>query len=392
MQVLDARIFISREYDLVALMNKEETALVQLAEISREKVAVSFSGGKDSLVTLDLAHRVGIRRAVFCDTSVEFEETRNFVKRVEEFYGMNIDVVRAPVTFFNFIKHVGLPSRILRWCCDVFKFGPLSNYAVQENLYGFVTGLRMKESTKRATYMDSDKNPLVPVKQINPILRWTDQDVWEYVKTNSLPINPLYEHFKRIGCWCCPFRTNNDWQIIKRVFPEKANYFENLLSEYADRLNIKDKDAFIRKRGWTAWSSPVSKISVGLYSPCQTAREKVDLVFSGQSRNQIDRIVRLLPVITDDYFIIGNKLRITIKDIDRRKLNILIEKAINCRGCGACTSLCKTGVLKVDNGSLTIDFTKCSKCQNCLNASRRYLRGSCIIRNYSSKVASLVKA
>ena len=371
-------------------MNKENTALAQLAEVSHKKVAVSFSGGKDSLVALDFAYRVGIRKAVFCDTSVEFDETKEFVKHVEKFYGIEVDIVRAPVTFFEIIKHVGLPSRVLRWCCDVFKFGPLSNYAVQENLYGFVTGLRMKESNKRSNYEDSDKNPLVPVKQINPILSWTDQDVWEYIRTNRLPVNPLYEHFERIGCWCCPFRTDKDWRITKELFPEKANFFENILSDYADRMNIRDKEEFIQKRGWKMWSNPVSKISVGLYSPCQTQRDKVDLIFSGQSKDQIDRIIRLLPIMTDDYFLVGNKLRITIKDIDRRELNILIEKAINCKACGACTSLCGTGALKVDKESVYIDFAKCTKCQNCLRTHP--LRGACIIRNYSPKVASLVKA
>jgi phosphoadenosine phosphosulfate reductase len=181
-------------------------------------------------------------------------------------------------------------------------------------------------------------------------------------------------------------------KIIREVFPDKAIYFENLVSDYADRMNIKNKDEFIRKRGWTAWSSPVSKISVGLYSPCQTVKDKVDLIFSGQSKDQIDRIVRMLPIITDDYFVTRSKLRITIKDLDRRKLNILVEKAINCRGCGACTSLCKAGALAVDHGSLSVNFAKCSRCQDCLNASCRALRGACIIRNYSPKVASLVKA
>jgi len=373
-------------------MNKENTALAQLAEVSHKKVAVSFSGGKDSLVALDLAYRVGIRKAVFCDTSVEFDETKEFVKHVEKFYCIDVDTVRAPVTFFEIIKHAGLPSRVLRWCCDVFKFGPLSNYAVQENLHGFVTGLRKKESSKRSNYEDSDKNPLVPVTQINPILSWTDQDIWEYIRTNRLPVNPLYEHFKRIGCWCCPFRTDNDWKIIKELFPEKANFFENTLSDYADRMNIRNKEEFIQKRRWTAWSNPARKISVGLYSPCQTERDKVDLIFSGQSKNQIDRIIRLLPIMTDDYFLVGNKLRITIKDMDRRKLNILIEKAINCKACGACTSLCRTGGLKVDKVSVYVDFAKCSRCQDCLKASRRGLRGACVIRNYSPKIASLVKA
>jgi len=372
------------------MLEKEKNALVQLANISKKRVAVSFSGGKDSLVVLDLAHRVGITRAVFCDTTIEFDETKEFVKKIERFYGIRIDVVRAPVTFFEMIKHVGLPSRIMRWCCDVFKFGPLSNYAIRKKLYGFITGLRMEESNKRFSYKKVDNNPLVPVKQINPILDWTDDDVWEYIKMNSLPINPLYKYFDRIGCWCCPFRSNSDWMKIKKLFPEKANIFERFLMEFAEKMNVRDKSEFINRRGWTSWSNPIRRISIGVYSPCQAGKDKVDLIFNGQSEKQIRRIIKLLPIITDDYFVIGNKLRITIKDSDRRRLNVLVEKAINCKACGACTALCKTGALQVDNESIYVDFTKCNKCQRCIKTQP--LRGACIIRNYSFKIASLVKA
>ena len=372
------------------MLDKEKIALVQLANISKKRVAVSFSGGKDSLVALDLAHRVGIRKAVFCDTTIEFDETKKFVKCVEKFYGIDIDIVHAPVTFFEMIKYVGLPSRILRWCCDVFKFGPLSNYAIRENLYGFVTGLRAKESNRRFNYKRVDNNPIVPVKQINPILNWTDEDVWRYIKTCSLPVNPLYKHFDRIGCWCCPYKTNNDWIKIKELFPEKASMFERVLTEFAKKMNVRDKEEFIDRRGWAAWSSPVTKISVGVYSPCQAGKDKVDLIFSGQGEKQIERITKILPIITEDYFSVGNKLRITIKDLDRRRLNVLIEKAINCKACGACTSLCITGALQVDKESIYVDFTKCNKCQRCIKTQP--FRGACVIRNYSAKIASLVKA
>lgn len=372
------------------MLDKEETALVQLANLSGKKVAVSFSGGKDSLVALDLAYRVGIRKAVFCDTTIEFDETKQFVKDIERFYGIAVEVVRAPVTFFEMINHVGLPSRILRWCCDVFKFGPLSKYAIQESLYGFITGLRVEESNRRLNYKTFDTNPMVPVMQINPILNWTNNDVWEYIDVNSLPSNPLYEHFTRIGCWCCPYRTHSDWRKLKESHPEKAKMFERILAKFAEKMNVRDKEKFIHKRGWAAWSNPITRISVGVYSPCQTARDQIDLIFSGQSEKQIDRITKLLPIITEDYYRVGSKLRITIKDLDRRRLNVLIEKAINCKACGACISMCSVGALHVDEESVYADFTRCNKCQRCVKTQP--FRGACIIRNYSPRIASLVKA
>lgn len=106
-------------------MEKESFALAELAELSKRNVAVSFSGGKDSLVVLDLAQRVGIKKAVFVDTTVEFDETVDYIRSVEDFYGFKIVVLRAPVDFFGMVGHIGVPSRRFRWCCDVFKFGLL---------------------------------------------------------------------------------------------------------------------------------------------------------------------------------------------------------------------------------------------------------------------------
>lgn len=374
------------------MQNKEGKALAQLAKFSEKNVAVSFSGGKDSLVALDLAYRVGIKRVVFCDTSIEFEETVQYVKRVEQFYGIKIDVVSAPVSFFSLTDIVGIPSRRMRWCCEVLKFGPLARYAMNNNLHGFVTGLRRDESKRRVLYEDTDENPLIPVKQINPILEWNEHEVWNYIKSYSLPTNPLYRHFKRIGCWCCPYRTDNDWRKIEQIFPTKAKMFKGKLLEFAQRMKIKDKKRFIEERGWTKWASPLRKTSVGVYSPCSSS-DKIDLIINGESTDQIRRIVKVLPILTRDFFVIGKRLRVTINDLHKRhqKLNILIEKALNCRACGACLSLCKTGALLMDQESIYVDADRCIGCQECLASSPNGLRGSCIVRNYSPKRRALIK-
>jgi ferredoxin len=160
-------------------------------------------------------------------------------------------------------------------------------------------------------------------------------------------------------------------------------------SSFTSLVAIMNQPSFAM-RARTMWSNTISRISVGLYSPCETQSDSIDLIFSGQCEDQIRRIIRLLPIMTDDYSVTGSKLRIAVKDMDRRRLNILVEIAINCKACGACTSLCVTGGLKVDKESVYVDFTKCNKCQNCLRTHP--LRGACVIRNYSHKVASLVKS
>ena len=372
------------------MLKKESQALASLAKLRDKTLAVSFSGGKDSLVALDLAYRSGIKQVVFCDTSIEFDETLDYVKSIEQFYGIKIHVVTAPVSFFSMIDHVGIPSRRLRWCCEVFKFGPLARYAINNRLYGFITGLRKAESNRRVNYKEVDANPLVPVRQINPILEWEDKEVWTYIKRYNLPVNPLYQWFSRIGCWCCPYRTDSEWARIKELFPWKVKRFEKKLLEFAQKIKIKDKQRFIKGRGWTEWAGPLRKISVGVYSPCQSG-ETLDLIFNAESDDQICRIERLLPILTDNYFRVGKKLRVTVNNINKQKLNILVEKALNCRACGACLTLCKVGALNVDDKSVYIDTRKCIKCQDCIKSSSSFMRGACIVRNYSPRRRALIE-
>lgn len=366
----------------------ESTALGTLIEVSSDNVAVSFSGGKDSLVALDLSVRVGIKKVVFVNTTIEFDETLEYIDLVKDFYDIELEIVSAPVDFFDMISRVGIPSRRFRWCCDVFKFGPLAKYALRHNIDGFITGLRKDESHRRFGYTTMDINPLVPVKQINPIIEWSDNDVWNYIKTYNLPFNPLYNHFSRIGCWCCPYRTARDWSKIEELFPEKVKKFKRALYSYAEKVNIKDKKQFVEKRGWTAWTIPLRKIYVGGYTIDGSEGKEVEIVF-GNGKEQIDKVIKLLPILTDAYHISGNRLHIQINGFNIKKLNTLIEKALNCVGCGACTALCKYNALYIKDSILNIDSSKCIHCGKCLTTN--ILRGGCIMRNYSERRAALLR-
>ena len=371
------------------MLHREGGALSFLASLKSLRLAVSFSGGKDSLVALDLSIRVGIRKVVFCDTTIEFDETVRYIKTVEDFYGIEIERVSAPVDFFSMITHVGIPSRRLRWCCDVLKFGPVARYAIDNRIFGFVTGLRQDESTRRKNYRAIDENPMVPAKQINPILEWTGDDVWRYIKRYRLPVNPLYKHFDRIGCWCCPYRTEADWGKIEELFPEKIEHLKKKITEFAKKVKIKDVEEFVEGRGWTRWAGHVRKRSVGTLSLCPSGEHTVVAV--GGDPRQMQRILKILPILTKDFSITGNRLRIVIDQDDKQRLNILLEKALNCCACGACLSLCRVGALNVDNDSVYVDESRCSGCGRCLISSSDSLRGACIIRNYSSTRLSLVE-
>ena len=199
----------------------------------------------------------------------------------------------------------------------------------------------------------------------------------------------------RIGCWCCPYRTDKDWECLRIFFPEKFEYFKTVVLNHANRLNIKDKHKFVNEGGWTAWASPSRKTHIGKFdlrrSHDSDDKYDVDLVLGSSCKEKIQRILNLLPILTDNYFATDNQLKLTINRLDVKKLNILVEKAINCVGCGACTSMCKFDALKIKDGSIFVNPEKCTQCRECLAASNRILRGACIVRNYSENRAAVLR-
>ncbi len=371
-------------------MKKEIGALSELRSIVDSNTAISFSGGKDSLVALDLAVRAGIKQAVFVDTTIEFEETSHYVSIVEDFYGIDLTIVRAPIDFFSLVELLGFPSRRFRWCCEVFKFAPLSDYSRRRKIEYFITGLRKNEHFRRRKYKIKDTNPLVVAKQFNPVIDWTAQDIWDYILKYNLPVNPLYERFERIGCWCCPFRTDEDWRLLQEFYPEKMKQLKKALTSYAQKLGIKDMNEFVNEFGWTKWASPIEKVTGGLFSSRSSGGEnQIDLIFSGDNEGQIQRILNILPILTFDFFAAEKKLRVILDEHLTKKLGILIEKAINCVGCGACTSTCRRGALYLKDSSICVDESICVHCLRCLNTG--ILRGACVARNYSPRRVCLIK-
>jgi len=380
------------------MQKKIANALVALTEMKDKKLYVSFSGGKDSVVVLDLALRVGISNVVFCDTTLEFDETIEYVKKIESFYGIKIEIIKAPSNFFDLVERICMPSRKCRWCCKVFKFGPLAKFGLENKIDGYITGLRNSESNTRRFYQSIDINPLVPIKQINPIVTWSEDDVWNYIYEQNLPINPLYQHFDRIGCWICPYRTKNEWETIKIHFPKKYEILQNLLDSYATKNHIRDKNNFIVNRKWTSWANSISKVSAGTYKfqyDEDGLMEMVDVNFNTDNEKQINRILKILAIFTDKFSILDQgilsqkKLRIQVEKCNFTHLNVLIEKAINCKGCGACLLSCPKNALRLELSELVVDKEKCNNCERCISSS--ILKGGCIIRNYSPKRAALVK-
>ena len=186
------------------LQKKVDRAIRLLKSIPQDgDIEVSYSGGKDSDVILELMKMAGIPyRAIYKNTTIDPLGT---IAHARE---MGAEVVRPKKTFFQLISEKGFPSRFVRFCCSALKEYKICDRAIQ--------GIRRSESRKRA---EKYKEPEVcrvysakeKVKVYLPILEWTDQDVAEFIKERNIKCHPLYysregkfDVTRRLGCVGCP--------------------------------------------------------------------------------------------------------------------------------------------------------------------------------------------
>ena len=259
-------------------MTSEEEAIEILRAFGTGGVTIADSGGKDSSVLKDIAIKAHEQYGIpikfeHSHTGLDAPETVYFVrdeKKRLEAAGYEYHINYPEMTFEQLCMKKGmLPTRIARFCCEYLK----ENVGHGEKL---VTGVRKAESSSRkanqgyVTIIDTSKKKRIEAEVddenflltgkggvvalnydnaevrrtvemcyrthktlINPLINWSDDDVWKYIRDNNIKINPLYEcGFNRVGCIGCPMaRYNGRIQQFAR-YPKYRERFIRL----ADRL------------------------------------------------------------------------------------------------------------------------------------------------------------
>jgi len=176
------------------------------------RIGISFSGAED-VVLIDMAVKLGGKFRVFSlDTGRLHPETYRFVERVREHYGIPIEVYfPKPEAVENLVREKGLFSFYRdghKECCDIRKVEPLRRALASLNAW--VTGQRRDQSPGTRTQVPviqldpTFQNNGHPLVKFNPLANWTSQQVWSYIRENSVPYNPLHARgFVSIGCEPC---------------------------------------------------------------------------------------------------------------------------------------------------------------------------------------------
>jgi phosphoadenosine phosphosulfate reductase len=217
--------------DLFSGKDKTEIAIDRLkAFCPPEGYYVAFSGGKDSVVILDLVKRSGVKYdAHYNITGIDPPELFYFIR--DNF--PEVERHRPETTIWKLIvKKMMPPTRRVRYCCEYLKEGGGRDRKVVTGIRWAESGRRSKRRIVEACFKDSRKF------YVNPIIDWSDEDVWEYIKGRGIAYCSLYdEGFKRLGCIGCPMAGSGRIKEFSR-WPKYEKKYRDAF-EIAAKLNIE---------------------------------------------------------------------------------------------------------------------------------------------------------
>jgi len=209
-------------------------------------VAVSFSGGKDSLATLLVVMRAldRVPPLLFADTGLELPETYANIDEVAARYGAEVVRSRGRGAFDAAFDERGPPSVRDRWCCGVCKLAPIGE-AIRSRFgecLAFI-GQRKYESARRARSRRVWRNPSLPVQlSAAPIHGWTALHVWLYLFREGAPYNRLYEEgLDRIGCYVCPSSDRAVLRMMEERYPDLMDAWNGRLREWQRERGLPDE-------------------------------------------------------------------------------------------------------------------------------------------------------
>lgn len=209
------------------------------------EMLVSFSGGKDSTVLLDLVRCVQPGcQAIFVDSGAEFPETLEFVASTPSVttYYPEISILEMFGMIDAYGHTGGEYGSDFHWSggaiLDCLIVEPMARARHDMNAIGHLIGLRAEESVRRRLVRRT-KGKLFQTKagewRCYPLMDWTTQDIWSYIASRGLAYNAVYDKLEELGIErerarmstyaCARTRHYGEWAILKRGWPELFNRF-----------------------------------------------------------------------------------------------------------------------------------------------------------------------
>ncbi len=429
LQPVDVDSMVTKNAHIMTLLTADAKRRVKEmydATINQSDVAyIAFSGGKDSVVTLDICHQTLPLSVpvIYSDTDMELPVSVEYVwPEVQKRYPDREFVkVKANTSAIKNWEIFGPPSRTIRWCCSVHKSTPailyLKNRVGSDRIRAVAfLGVRGEESQSRSNYEDISLG-VKNASQTNcmPILDWSSHELWLYIFANELLINPVYlSGLTRVGCILCPESSGKHSLIVSKLFPESFKKFADLIIKTSDKTfkNKQDEKDFIGELAWHARQSGVvlrepiiAPIEYGnqltsVFKSVDLSKQKffewintigiyrVDSSLSTEKSTVYDLTIPVKldgnrSILTDITFVYEESVKnkwdsvsfafpnTEVQTIALPLLRSLVKKVVSCVGCGTCEANCVFGAITTTpQGYVRIDSQKCVQCRTCYDISK----------------------
>lgn len=423
--------FITANQDRLSYLKDEAFGFIKKSAecFPEENIVLSFSGGKDSTVTADLAVKALSNPSlvhIFGNTTLEFPTTVEYANRFREEHPLAIFMVAKndEQVFMDVCEDIGPPARMIRWCCSMFKTGPITRvinslYRNQQILTFY--GIRKSESVSRSKYNRiEDSSDAVKIQQqtvASPIFFWKDIDIWLYILAENIDFNAAYRlGYDRVGCWCCP-NNNQRAQFLSRIYmKEQSKEWRKFLLRFAVKIGKPDPEIYVDTGKWKARQGgnglaaagdvklkftnctseehakiyrlvrPFDEEFMGMFVPFgrvapELGRKFLNEVLVLDIRTNVP-ILSLQPFGQDgyDYAVKVRTMNVADHDNLQRMVGYQIRKFNACRKCLKCESICRAGAITIGSDGYYIDPDKCVHCKMCMSA--KILDGGCTMDKY----------
>ena len=371
----------------------------------------AYSGGKDSIVMLDIVQRALPHDAfvvVFGDTTMELKVTYQALEKAKKHWEtLEWHEARAPFEAEDSWKKIGFPARKLRWCCSVHKTAP--SIAKLKEIYKqkypdarrpfkvmVFDGVRAEESDARSTYsMISDGNKHAVQFNCSPILEWNSCELYLYIFKYDLLFNKLYRYGAyRVGCKLCPMASEWYECVINHIYPDEVKPLLDIVKENITKKfpTQAEEDIYFQTGGWKSRIGG-KELTIGgnkLLEIKTTDSVKLILTDANYAWDKwMKTIGHLVKVDEETYSIQYKDINLDFKvKVEKNATTLILpalirsplsvrfmylfknalNKAAYCVNCGECMAECAFGALTITNDDICIQ--DCKHCEKCLDSSK----------------------